>query len=286
MSMQRFLSAPLLVLLMSLPASTAQAKPRDLATYPLRVTLLTENTAVRHRAGYGVRGVGNVTNGTETRGIAYQLHCPADVTLSSDDEYQARWTQRSRSMEIAVNDGTKLRHCGLTVALKSAVYVRQGDEVKLLSFKEYSGSKGAKASKALRMTTLSAAESDPKRYPLQLDVMNLRWRSAVDGVQTGSGQGNMLTERGLTAVDFTIGCPMKLDPLPDGHYYHARWRGEAGKEMILLVETPGSPSAVCELSTTVLPEVYLRLASGTLQGVPAVEYQRMLRNDANVGSRF
>ncbi|WP_142988152.1 hypothetical protein [Granulicella rosea] len=284
---KKFVAFAMLSLLAALGLSRpAAAAPRDLTQYPLQVHILSDSWGGGVHRGYHGHGKGNVVEGSEIHGMEYQFHCVNRFfTSDADEDYPARWKKPGLKLEIVmgvIGSETKTRTCDLEVALKEKVYVKDHGKVESVSFEEYNRANGNRWNRA---TALNPRDADPKNYPLEMDVMAVRWKDGAGGLMTGSGQGNMKTERGLAAVDFTIGCPMKLDPLPDGRFYHARWRGEQGKQMTLLVEIPGNAPAVCELATTVHADVYVRQASGTLQAVPAAEYQRMLHNDATVGSR-
>ncbi len=254
----------------------ASAAPRDPSQYPLHVHIFSRRVHTDHRFGayYGT-GKANLIGDSTMAGIEFSYDCLYKFRDSEEDEYYpARWKHEGLSLDILMgvlgtDSGTHT--CELKIAQKDYAYQLVKGKVRTISLQEYAALDLARAE---RNESLAPRDTDPGHYPLNFSLLHLHWNATVSGLHTGLGQGNLRTPDGLRAVDFSLNCPVEIQPTPEGRYLLGRWV-TPGTQMLLLlrpIDVNGSQSATCDVTTVVEPDVYIR-SSGGVKAISQEEYR-------------
>jgi len=151
------------------------------------------------------------------------------------------------------------------------VYRKVNGHVVTMSPQEYASLDEARAERDL---ALAPADLDPSHYPIQIALLHLAWTDNVNGLHTGAGQGNIVTPDGLRAVDFSLHCPVIVQPTPEGRYLLGSWI-QPGTHLLLLlrsIDVDSAPGATCDVTTVVEPDVYVR-SGNNVKAVSVEEYQ-------------
>ncbi len=292
-------------------AAPRRAVAKEAPEYTLRVHIFSEDAVRGSRHGYHVSqwsGRANLMDGDETRGLAYRSACKALSPITDEgQEYDARWVRRGQLLQVKMTGDASVKTCSFGVTLLKSVFAVENGKVvasgKVLDTGAAQGvsaadSTGGKKGKgAVKMVAARPVDLNPAHYPLEVAVLSMRRKDApapaagaapalASVLGMGLGQGNLRTEHGLEAVDFTTTCPSSIDLNRDGEFYRARWRDEGTWMQILLV-TPGSgPTGVCDLTTSLHPDVYIRQPDGPLKTMTQDAYRKLLRDEAAVASRY
>jgi hypothetical protein len=266
----------LLLLLFAGQSARAGFAPRDPEKDPLRVHVFSRRVHHNRRFGafYG-EGRANLIEANQIVGVDFSYDCLYKFMDSDADEYYpAKWKNEGLSVEMlmgVIGTDTKTHTCELKIAIKDFVYHRAGGKIVAISPQEYAALDEARAERA---QSLTPTDLDPSHYPIEFALLHVAWTGNVSGVHTGTGQANIRTPAGLNAVDFSIHCPVVLQPTPDGRYLLARWL-EPGTHMLLLlrsIDVDGAAGATCDLTTVVEPDVYVR-NGGNVKAVSQAEYR-------------
>ncbi len=266
--------ASLLSIALLVPASLRASK--NVNDYPLHVHIFQVHWSGGGYWGYRGFGRGNLIDGADVHAIEYSFECNEHpMTSDGPEDYAAKWKKQGERVELLMGEiGSQKTHtCELKVTLKPYVFERRNGLLVTVSDDEY---KREIAAREARQADLAPVDHDPAHYPLKLTILNLNWSERVAGLHSGMGQGNLQTDKGVSAVDFTIECPVNIATNPDGRYYHAQWETE-GERMNLLLHNINDPSlaAVCHLKTIVHNDVYVRQSSGVLKAVSQDAYKQM-----------
>jgi hypothetical protein len=254
---------------------TAHAE-RDPDQFPLRVHIFERSaTHVKRYDAYKGEGKANLIEADQILGMEFSYDCSYKFhSNESDQYYPARWKHEGSSLDILMGvygSETKTHTCELKVILRDTVFRKVKGSLQTMSPAEYAGLDEAKAE---RQQGLAPADLDPSHYPIQISLMHLTWTDTIDGLHIGSGQGNIITPDGPRAVDFSLHCPVIVQPTPEGRYLVASWV-QPGTHMLLLlrsIDVDGAPGATCDLNTVVEPDVYVR-SSGGVKAVSPEEYR-------------
>jgi len=277
MTLQRHRCLRLLVLLLVLAGSARVllAAP-NLADYPLRVRIYNNHWNGSIYNGYRGFGRANLIDGADAHAMDYTFDCD-DHFMANDggEAYPAKWKKPGQEVEMLVGiiGSDKVHRCTMKVSLKDFVFSKDNGELHTLTLAEYHE---REANRAARKAALTPADADIAHYPLKLSILNLTWNGTVGGISSGMGQGNLETSSGLSSVDFTLSCPVKIDVNPEGRYYRAQWTAE-GSSMTLLLRKLGDPAAAatCDLKTIVHSDIYIRNGPGDLKAVTQEQYKHM-----------
>lgn len=253
----------------------AYAGDRNPDNYPLRVHVFDRRVHHNRRFdSYSGTGHANIIEGDQTSGAEFTYLCSFKFLDSEADEYYpARWKKDGLSLEIltgVIGSDTKTRTCEFKVALKDFVFSRERGHLVTLSQQEYADTQQAAAE---RQQALMPVDLDPSHYPLDFSLLHVTWTGELNGIHVGTGQGNLRTEAGINAVDFSIHCPVKIQPTPEGRFLAGQWL-RPGTNMLLLlrsIDVDGAPGATCQLVTVVDPDVYIR-AGGGVKAISQQEY--------------
>jgi hypothetical protein len=317
-SIQRVVLLALVSMTAISTSGTAHAATRHKASHPtaptpapeysLRIHIYSELPAKGAKHGYHVsqwNGRANLMDGDDTRGMAYRSTCKSLSPMTDEgQEYDARWVRRGQLLQIQMTGDASAKTCSLGVTMLKTAFAVENGKVVVASGKvpdKVVDKAAGKTVAAKSAKPLRPADLNPAHYPLEVAVLSMRRKDAPGPVAgatatpapvlapvlgMGLGQGNLQTEHGLEAVDFTTACPSSIDPNREGEFYRARWRDE-GKWMQILLVTPGSgPTGVCDLTTTLRPEVYIRQPDGPLKTISQDAYKKLLRDEATVLSRY
>jgi hypothetical protein len=173
--------------------------------------------------------------------------------------------------------------CELKIVQKDYAYQKVNGKVRTISIEDYTALDMARTERNLSLTP---NDTDPNHYPLNLALLHIHWTGDAGGLHTGSGQGNLLTPEGLTAVDFSLHCPVEIEPTPEGRSLVARWI-QPGTRMLLLlrpIDVNGAQSATCDATTVIDPDVYVRSGSG-VKAISQQEYHARHTTPEGPGER-
>jgi len=266
---------PLLTLLLAgcgpSHAPVATAPPLQLQVHVF------ERGAIRSRRSGYFRGEGkaNLIEGDTIKGFDFSYDCPYKFHSSDEDAfYPAQWKVEGLKIYIITpSPGTDKEHlCELKMLMKDFVYRRVNGKLVTMSTQEYALRDEARVERA---QSLAPADLDPSHYPVSISLLHLNWTGNVSGVHTGSGQGNIKTETGINAVDFSLHCPVVVQPTPDGRYLLGRWLQPGAHLQLLLrsIDVDGAPGATCDVTTVIEPDVYVRTGTN-VKAVPQEEYRK------------
>jgi len=270
-------SRALFLLLFSLLFAGCSHNPAPVATAPplLQVHVFERGAIRSRRSGY-FRGEGkaNLIEGNSIKGFEFSYDCPYKFHSSDEDAfYPAQWKVEGLKIYIITPaPGTDKEHlCELKMLMKDFVYRRINGKLVTMSVQEYASRDEARVERA---RSLAPADLDPSHYPVNIALLHLTWTGEVSGVHTGTGQGNLKTETGINAVDFSLHCPIVVQPTPDGRYLLGRWLQPGTHLQLLLrsIDVDGAPGATCDVTTVVEPDVYIRTGS-TVKAIPQQEYR-------------
>jgi hypothetical protein len=266
-------------------AVAAHAAPK-LADYPLRVRIFQNHWNGSDWNGYRGFGRANLIDGDQTNAMEYTFLCEDHFTASDPGEgYPAKWKKQGQELEMLLGIiGTdKVHKCTMKTTLKDFVFVRRAGVLGTITQAEF---KDRQAKFAQRAAALAPADANNSHYPLHLSILNLNWGNTVAGLHSGMGQGNLTTPAGVSAVDFSLSCPVSIDVNPIGRYYLGRWQAE-GSRMSLLLHKLGDPTAAatCDLKTIVHTDVYVRRSTGDLQAVSQAQYKDMEKTETTAPSQ-
>ena len=281
----------ILLLLLIAAAAPARSAPRDPEKYPLRVHIFNRTVHRRTYRGrfliYDGDGRANLIQANQISGLEFTYECDYKFLDSDADEYYpAKWKRDGLSLEIlmgVIGSDTKTHTCDLKVALKDYVFRRENGKIVTMSPQEYASLDEARVERARSLTPV---DLDPSHYPIEFALLHLTWTGAVDGIHTGSGQGNIRTPTGLNAVDFSLHCPVVIQPTPDGRYLLGSWI-EPGTHLLLLlrsIDVDGAPGATCDVNTVVEPDVYVR-SGGNVKAVSQEIYRTKYASADNPSSQ-
>ncbi len=201
----------------SVPLWAAGRNPED---YPLRVHIYDKHERrikFARTYSYTGHGRGNVIDGDEIHAMEYDYDCGDSFLVSeSGEDYPAKWKKPGLSLELlmgVIGSDTRTHACELKVALKDYVFLYTNGKLTQISQQEYQARQSARAEHEQAM---APHDVDPSHYPLELSLLNVIWGDSTAGMHSGSGQGDLRTPAGLTAVDFLIRCPVVVQPTPGG----------------------------------------------------------------------
>jgi hypothetical protein len=258
----------------------ADAKPRDLSLYPLRVLIFQSDRT--GNVGYSGQhsGMANLFDGQETHGFDFTYDCPVNFQKSVGNRpYVAKWKKPGKTIEVVgskIGDQDHSETCEFKVTLHDYVYDIQNGTLSTFTLEQYKVRIGAALPKA------GLIDSDINHYPLRLSILAIDWTPLLNGTRTASGKGNLQTQAGLSSVDFTTSCILQFGASPDDRYYAGQWAQE-GSSLVLLLRTSGAlvTSLLCTLQTNLHTDIYVREASGAIKAVSPEEYRRtMLKKTA------
>jgi hypothetical protein len=267
-------SFPLLFVLLfatGLVVRPADAKPRDLSTYTLRVHIFTSEWK-SDNGGSGT-GRGNLIDGATVRGFDFVYYCQVNYMASVGNQaYTAKWKKPGKTIEIVgnkVGSEGKEDTCDFNVTMHDYVYdVRDGSMI-TLSPEQYKSRAGT------ALLNSGPVDSDLAHYPLRLSILQIDWSPPFNGVSTGNGRGNLLSPAaGLASVDFATSCNVTFATTPPGRYDPGQWSHE-GSEMAVLLQTVSAGPQVCILKTSIHTDIYMRDASGVVKAVSPEEFRRL-----------
>jgi hypothetical protein len=266
----------LLVILAWATIRPAGAKPRDLSSYTLRVHIFQSNWNP-HAGAFGGQGSGlaNLIDGQEVHAIDFTYDCAINYMKSVGNQaYSAKWKKPGKTIEIvgnAIGNESKSEACEFKITLHEFVYDVQNGTLSTFTPEQYKVRIGA----ALPKT--EPIDTDMSHYPVRLSILAIEWTPLVNGTRTGSGRGNIMTDSGLSSVDFTTSCIVTLKVSEQGRYYAGQWTRE-GSVLTLFLHTAGDkPSSfLCTLQTSVHTDIYIREASGGIKAISADEYRRTI----------
>ena len=265
-----------LALLFCLLAATALAAPRDPSQYPLRVHIFSRHVHHSYRFGsFSGMGKANLIADQTIAGVEFSYDCLYKFPDSEEDEYYpARWKHEGLSLDIlmgVMGSDTATHTCELKIARKDYAYQRINGKVRTISLQDYAALDMARAE---RNESLSPRNTDPNAYPLNLSLLRIHWNATVSGLHTGTGQGNLRTPDGLTAVDFSLHCPVEIQPTPEGRYLLGRWLAPGTQMLLLLrpIDVDGASGATCDVTTVVDPDVYVR-SGNSVKAISQQEYR-------------
>ena len=271
--------AALFLLLLSLLFAGCGPKPAPVGTAPplqLQVHVFERGAIRTKRSGY-FRGEGkaNLIEGNSVRGFEFSYECPYKFHSSDEDAfYPAQWKVEGLKIYIITPaPGTDKEHlCELKMLMKDFVYRRINGKLVTMSVQEYASRDEARIERA---QSLAPADLDPSHYPVNIALLHLTWTGEVSGVHAGTGQGNIKSDAGINAVDFSLHCPIVVQPTPDGRYLLGRWLQPGTHLQLLLrsIDVDGAPGATCDVTTVVEPDVYIR-TGGTVKAIPQEEYRK------------
>jgi hypothetical protein len=264
------------LLSIALLVPTIAKASKNVNDYPLHVHLFQVHWNGGGYWGYRGFGRGNLIDGTETHAIEYSFECNEHpMTSDGPEDYAAKWKKQGETVELLMGEiGSQKTHtCELKVTLKPYVFERRNGIMYTVSEDDY---KRQMTARAARQADLAPVDRDSAHYPLKLTILNLNWSEREGGLRSGMGQGNLQTDKGLSAVDFSIECPVNIATNPDGRYYRAQWETE-GEKMNLLLHNINDPNqaAVCHLKTVMHDDVYVRQSTGVLKAVSQEAYKQM-----------
>jgi hypothetical protein len=264
-------------------AGRARAIQPDLDRFPLQVHVFSRSVKHSKRFGsYKGEGKANLIEANLINGMEFSYDCLYKFHSSEEDEYYpARWKHEGLSLDIlmgVIGSDTRTHTCELKIAMRETVFRKVNGKLMTMSPQEYASLDEARVE---RERSLTPVDLDPLHYPISFALLHLTWTGTVSGLHTGTGQGNIRSEAGMNAVDFSIHCPVVIQPTPEGRYLLGRWL-EPGTHMLLLlrsIDVDGAPGATCDVTTVVEPDVYVR-AGGNVKAVSQEEYRR---KDAGAG---
>ncbi len=275
MTKQRSISSffPLLIVLAAAHIEPADAKPRDLSEYPLRVHIFQSEWKTGGFGGGQGSGIANLMDGPDIHGFDFSYGCAINYMKSVGNQaYAAKWKKPGKIIEVvgsAVGNQDKTDTCDFKVTLHDYVYDVQNGTLSMFTQEQYKVRMGA----ALPKT--GSVDTDINHYPLRISVLAVDWMPPLNGTRTASGRGNLLTQAGLSSVDFTTSCVFPFPASADGHYYPGKWTREGSELMVLLRAAGGSDgSLLCPLQTSLHTDIYVREASGAIKAVSPEEYRR------------
>lgn len=264
----------LLFIALLVPRTLSASK--SINDYPLRVHIFGVHWGGSNYWGYRGYGRGNLTDGNETHAMEYTFEClEHPMTSDGPEDYAAKWKKPGQTIELLMGEvGSQKTHtCEMKVTLREYVFERHNGVLYTISLADY---QRQLANRAARQADLAPADRDAAHYPLKLTILNLNWTEREGGMHSGMGQGNLFTDKGVAAIDFSIDCPVNITTNAEGRFYRAQWETE-GQTMNLLLHKIGDPSqaAVCRLKTIVHDDVYVRQSTGVLKAVSQDAYKQM-----------
>jgi hypothetical protein len=231
---------------------------------------------------YHGEGKANLIEANQINGMEFSYDCLYKFHSSEGDEYYpARWKHQGLTLDILMGvygSDTKTHTCELKIAMRESVFRRVKGALITMSPQEYAMLDEAKVE---RQQSLAPADLNPEHYPIQIALLHLTWTDNISGLHTGTGQGNIITPQGLRAVDFSLHCPVVIQPTPEGRYLLGSWV-QPGTHLLLLlrsIDVDGAPGATCDVNTVVEPDVYVRSGS-TVKAVTAEEYRKRYAGSA------
>jgi hypothetical protein len=281
---QTALFALLSVTALFAPARAAYASSPDPDRFQLQVHVFERSVRrVKRFGAYKGEGKANLIEAGQINGIEFAYDCDYKFHSSEADEfYPARWKRQNETMDILMGElgsDTKTHTCELKIQMKDWVYRKVDGKLITMSPEQYATLDEARDE---RNHALAPDDLDPSHYPVQIALLHLTWSATVSGVHVGAGQGNIVSPTGLNAVDFSLHCPVTIQPTPEGRYLLGRWL-EPGTHLQLLlrsIDVDGAPGATCDLTTVVEPDVYIR-SGGNVKAVSQEEYgKKYARPDA------
>ena len=276
MRLPRCFSLVLLLFVLAPAVVPSYGFDRDPEKYPLQVHVFDRRVHHNRRFGaYSGTGHANLVEGNRIVGVEFSYDCLYKFLDSDADEfYPAKWKKEGLSLEIltgVLGSDTRTHTCQFDIAEKDFVYRRVNGKRVTMSVEEYAALEEAKDERA---HALEPVDLDPADYPVEFALLHLTWKDTVSGLHTGVGQGNIRTPTGLSAVDFSLHCPVVIQPTPEGRYLLGRWL-EPGNHLQLLlrsIDVDGAPGATCDVTTVVEPDVYVR-SGGEVKAVSQEEYR-------------
>ncbi len=271
--MARHRSSPWLFVLFfvtGLAVRPADAKPRDLSTYTLRVHIFTSEW----KSDNGGSGTGraNLIDGATVRGFDFVYYCQVNYMPSVGNQaYIAKWKKPGKTIEIVgnkVGSEGKEGTCDFNITMHDYVYDVQDGSLITLTAEQYKSRAGT------ALLNSGPVDSDLAHYPLRLSILQIDWGPQFNGVSTGNGRGNLLSPAGLSSVDFATSCNVKFAITPPGRNYAGQWSHE-GSEMAVLLQTVSAGAQVCTLKTSIHTDIYMRDASGGVKAVSPEEFRRL-----------
>jgi uncharacterized protein len=267
----------ILIILCGIVVEPADAKPRDLSTYPLRVHIFQSDWDPRVGNLMGGRGSGvaNLIDGQDIHGFEFSYECPINYLKSVGNQaYAAKWKKPGKTLELVgntVGNENKSNTCEFKLTLHDYVYDLQNGTLATFSQEQYKVRIGAALPKA------GPIDTDINHYPIRLSVLAIDWTPLVNGTRTATGRGNILTHAGLSSVDFTTSCILPFRATTEGHYYAGQWSQE-DSSLMLLLRTSGesATSLLCTLQTNVHTDIYVRDTSGAITAMSPEEYRRTI----------
>lgn len=262
---------PLLIVLAVVDMEPAAAKPRDLSLYPLRVHIF--QSEWKTTGGGQGAGIANLMDGPDIHGIDFSYGCAINYMQSVGNQaYAARWKKPGKTIEVVgspVGNQDKTDTCDFKVTLHDYVYDVQNGTLSMFTQEQY------KVRMGTALPTTGSVDTDINHYPLRISVLAVDWTPPLNGTRTASGRGNLVTQGGLSSIDFTTRCVFPFPANADGHYYPGQWTREGSAMVVLLRASGGSAgSLVCPLQTSVHTDIYVREASGAIKAMPPDEYRR------------
>jgi hypothetical protein len=265
----------LLSALLTLPMHFAHAGTRNPEDYPLQVHVYSRHVShdKKFAAWYG-EGKANLVEGSQIHAIDFSYRCGFKLEDNDEGEsFNARWLKPGLKLQILTGvygSDRRTEVCDFDVAVKEFVYAREHGHIVQLTPAEYAQRSQAAQEHA---QAVQPTDLDPSHYPLQLALLHIAWTSSLNGVEIGSGQGNLRSGNSLNAVDFSLHCPVKIQPTPDGRYLLGKWLQPGNRLLLLLrpIDVDGAPGATCEVLTAVEPDVYIR-SGNNVRAVSQQEY--------------
>jgi hypothetical protein len=269
-------SALLFVTMLVATVHAANAASPNPDLFQLQVHVFERSaTHVKRYGGYRGEGKANLIEAGQINGFEFAYDCEYKFHSSEGDEYYpARWKHQGETLDILMGElgsDTKTHTCELKIAMKEWVYRKVAGNLVKMSPEEYASLDEARAERA---HALAPDDLNPADYPVQIALLHLAWNTTVSGVHAGTGQGNIVSPTGLNAIDFSLHCPVTIQPTPEGRYLLGRWLEPSTHLQLLLrsIDVDGAPGATCDLITVVEPDVYVR-SGGSTKAVSQAEYR-------------
>lgn len=267
----------ILIVLSGISVEPAAAKPRDLSLYPLRVRILQSDWQRNLASNYFGQGAGvaNLIDGQEIHGFNFSYGCRFHYANTVGDQaYVAKWDKPGKTLEVlATTSGDQNQQdvCEFKVLLHDYVFDIQNGTITTFTQEQYKVRIGA------ALPVAGPVDSDISHYPIRLSILEIDWSPPLNGRRTGTGRGNLVTQAGLSSVDFTTNCNVVFRLTPMGRYLAGRWVQE-GSVLALLLQVGGDSggSYLCTLKTSLHTDIYVLDASGAVKAVSPEEYRRSI----------